>query len=131
MPTEAGGIPQDSLGADFDRVLALRQAEADEFYAELTPDAASADEAMILRQASAGLLWSKQLYYYDVGRWLGGDPGQPPPPEERLAGRNCHWRTFDAFDIMSNGSTPGSPPGTSRFIAWHWRTWIPRSRSTS
>jgi len=101
MPTEAGGIPQDSLGADFDRVLALRQAEADEFYAELTPDAASADEAMILRQASAGLLWSKQLYYYDVGRWLGGDPGQPPPPEQRLAGRNCHWRSFDAFDIMS------------------------------
>ncbi len=97
MPATTGG----TLGADFDRVLALRQGEADEFYAALTPDAASADEAMILRQAFAGMLWSKQLYYYDVGRWLDGDPGQPPPPGQRLAGRNCHWRSFDAFDIMA------------------------------
>ena len=91
----------DPLGADFDRVLALRQAEADEFYAELTPAGASADEAMIMRQAFAGMLWCKQLYYYDVARWLDGDPGQPPPPEQRLTGRNCRWRSFDAFDIMS------------------------------
>ncbi len=82
-------------------MIALRQAEADEFYAELTPDGASADEAMIMRQAFAGMLWCKQLYYYDVGRWLAGDPGQPPPAERRLAGRNSRWRSFDAFDIMS------------------------------
>jgi hypothetical protein len=92
---------RDALGPDFDRVIAQRQAEADEFYAELTPDGASADEAMIMRQAFAGMLWSKQLYYYDVERWLDGDPSQPPPPQERLAGRNSRWRSFDAFDIMS------------------------------
>ena len=91
----------DPLGAGFDQALALRQAEADEFYAELTPAEASADEAMIMRQAFAGMLWCKQLYYYDVARWLDGDPTQPPPPEERLTGRNCRWRSFDAFDIMS------------------------------
>ena len=54
-----------------------RRAEADEFYAELTPAAASEDEARVMRQAFAGMLWSKQLYYYDVRRWLDGDPGQP------------------------------------------------------
>ncbi len=92
---------RDALGGDFDRVIARRQAEADEFYAELTPAGASADEAMIMRQAFAGMLWSKQLFYYEVARWLDGDPGQPPPPPERLTGRNCRWRSFDAFDIMS------------------------------
>ena len=93
--------PQDALGADFDRVIAQRRGEADEFYAELTPDGATADEAMILRQAFAGMLWSKQFYCYDVQRWLDGDPAQPAPPPERLAGRNSRWRSFDAFDIMS------------------------------
>ena len=55
----------------------------------------------MLRQALAGMLWSKQLYYYDVARWLDGDPTQPTPPASRLGGRNARWRTFDAFDIMS------------------------------
>ena len=54
-----------------------------------------------MRQAFAGMLWSKQLYYYDVARWLDGDPTQPRPPASRLAGRNARWRSFDAFDIMS------------------------------
>ena len=76
-------------------------AEADEFYAELTPAGAGADEAMVMRQAFSSLLWSKQLYYYDVSRWLEGDPAQPPPPASRLEGRNARWHHFDAFDIMS------------------------------
>jgi Mannosylglycerate hydrolase MGH1-like glycoside hydrolase domain len=101
---QAGGEPRDrelALGDDFERVVAKRQAEADEFYAELTPPGASSDEANVMRQAFAGMLWSKQLYYYDVSRWLDGDPGQPTPPASRLAGRNTRWRCFDAFDIMS------------------------------
>jgi hypothetical protein len=88
-------------GSGFTEVLATRQAEADEFYDELTPRDASADEAMVMRQAFAGMLWSKQLFYYDVARWLDGDPGQPPPPAGRANGRNARWRNFDAFDIMS------------------------------
>jgi hypothetical protein len=91
----------EALGTDFDRVMARRRAEADEFYAELTPPGASADEAMVMRQAFAGMLWGKQLYYYDVARWLDGDPLQPPPPPGRAAGRNSRWRSFDAFDILS------------------------------
>jgi hypothetical protein len=51
-----------------------RRAEADEFYAELTPATASDDEALVLRQAFAGLLWGKQLYYYDVAALAGRRP---------------------------------------------------------
>jgi hypothetical protein len=96
-PASHGGDPW----LDFDRVGADRKDEADEFYAEVVPEAASADEALVARQALAGMLWSKQLYAYDVARWLDGDPGQPTPPASRLEGRNTRWRTFDAFDIMS------------------------------
>ena len=90
-----------ALGTDFDQVMAERKAEADEFYAELTPASASTDEALVLRQASAGMLWSKQLFYYDVARWLDGDPTQPPPPEARKTARNSKWRNFEGFDIIS------------------------------
>ena len=90
-----------AFGAPFDRVITQRRAEADEFYAELTPHEATADEAMVMRQAFAGMLWSKQLFYYDVARWLDGDPTQPTPPQQRQAGRNSRWRNFDSFDIMS------------------------------
>jgi hypothetical protein len=89
------------LGADFDRIVAARRADADEFYAELTPQRASADEAAVMRQAFSGMLWSKQLYNYDVARWLDGDPAQPAPPPGRRGGRNARWRNFNAFDIMS------------------------------
>jgi hypothetical protein len=54
-----------------------------------------------MRQAFGGMLWSKQLYAYNVGRWLKGDPKTPTPPASRLGGRNSRWRTFNAFDIMS------------------------------
>jgi hypothetical protein len=95
----AGGAVD--LGSDFAQVRARRRAEADEFYAELTPPAACEDEARVMRQAFAGMLWSKQLYNYDVRRWLDGDPGQPAPPASRRAGRNARWPSFNAFDIMS------------------------------
>ena len=100
-PAGAAPRPPAALGADFARVIAARQAEADEFYAGLTPERASTDEAMVMRQAFGGLLWSKQFYYYDVARWLDGDPAQPPPPAQREHGRNSRWRNFNAFDIMS------------------------------
>jgi len=91
----------DALGAEFAAVVSQRRTEADEFYAELTPTSASSDEALVMRQAFAGMLWCKQFYYYDVARWLDGDPDEPTPPNSRLTGRNSRWRSFDAFDIMS------------------------------
>jgi hypothetical protein len=86
-------------GADL--LIATRRAEADEFYAALTPADAGADEAMVMRQAFAGMLWSKQFYHYDVCSWLDGDPAQPPPPSGRGAIRNGGWRHFDALDVIS------------------------------
>ncbi|MGA8370349.1 MAG: hypothetical protein WB765_09495, partial [Acidimicrobiales bacterium] len=89
------------LGSGFDSVVSARRGEADEFYDELTGPTCSEDEALVMRQAFAGLLWSKQFYFYDVRRWLDGDPAQPPPPEGRAGTRNAHWRHLRAFDIMS------------------------------
>jgi hypothetical protein len=89
------------LGHDFDEVMRLRQAEADEFYQELTPAAASPDEALVLRQALAGMLWSKQFFHYDVQRWLEGDPVSPPPPAARQSGRNHDWIHLDNRDVIS------------------------------
>jgi hypothetical protein len=73
-----GAAPADpaALEVGFDQVMILRRAEADEFYTELSPGSASAGEIMVMRQAFAGLLWSKQFYYYEVSRWLDGDPTQ-------------------------------------------------------
>ena len=93
--------PAGAPDIDLDAVIERRHREADEFYAALTPPERSADEALVMRQAFAGMLWGKQLYAFDVDRWLAGDPGQPPPPASRRSGRNARWTHFEAFDIMS------------------------------
>jgi len=100
-PAAAGPAAGTDLGAGFDAVVQQRRQEADEFYRELAPADTTVDAALVMRQAFAGLLWSKQLYAYDVTRWLNGDPTQPPPPPARRAGRNARWGQFQAFDIMS------------------------------
>ena len=91
------GAPADAL----DDLFSSREAEADEFYAALTPADAGADEAAVMRQAFAGMLWGKQYYHLEVGPWLDGDPGQPPPPPGRGAIRNGGWRHLDAEDVIS------------------------------
>ena len=87
--------------SDFDRVFAQRLAEADDFYAELQPPTLTEDERLVQRQAFAGMLWSKQFYYYDVQVWLDGDPGQPPPDPRRKRGRNSEWRHLNTADMIS------------------------------
>jgi hypothetical protein len=86
---------------DFNRVFATRRAEADEFYGELQSDIESADARNVQRQAFAGLIWSKQFYYYDVPEWLRGDAAQPQPPLERRCGRNHEWTHLNNADIVS------------------------------
>ncbi len=85
----------------FDRTFAERRSEADEFYAELQAGIAGEDERRVQRQALAGMLWTKQLYYYDVDQWLDGDPGQPIPPPQRRRGRNREWRHLNNADVIS------------------------------
>ncbi|HEX7165168.1 MAG TPA: hypothetical protein VF223_28475 [Trebonia sp.] len=99
-PKPATGT-SNSFGQAFDVVFDRRKAEADEFYRALTPEGASADEASVMRQAFAGMLWSKQFYHYNVATWLDGDPAQPAPPPDRELNRNARWRNFNAFDILS------------------------------
>ena len=88
-------------GDAFDRVVVARESDADEFYAAIAPEGTSADKMQILRQASAGLVWSKQMYPYNVHRWLDGDPGEPTPPDARQHGRNNTWRHLDSFDVLA------------------------------
>jgi hypothetical protein len=97
----ADAAPADPLGAPFESTMRRREGEADDFYAALRREGASDDQQRIMRQAFAGMLWSKQYYGYNVARWLDGDPGLPPPPPERLTARNATWRHFDAADIIS------------------------------
>ena len=90
-----------SLGADFAQVLMQRIAEADEFYNSILPPEVPEDSRGIVRQSLAGLLWSKQFYYYVVKRWLEGDPACPPPPSQRSAGRNHNWQHIYNSDVLS------------------------------
>src|SRR5262249_14731266 len=89
------------LGKDFDRIFSKRKKEADEFYAGVIPAGLSTDAANVMRQAFAGLLWSKQFYHYVVRQWLEGDPQQPAPPAERLQGRNKDWGHLYNADVIS------------------------------
>ncbi|HWF34422.1 MAG TPA: hypothetical protein VG295_03595 [Solirubrobacteraceae bacterium] len=88
------------LTRSWSTAMRLRAREADAFYASVAP-AATAEEALVMRQAFAGMLWSKQFYSYDVERWLEGDPGRPPPPASRLEGRNAGWRHLYNHDVVS------------------------------
>jgi hypothetical protein len=85
----------------FDKTFALRQREADQFYATVIPQDLSSDAQNVMRQGLAGMLWSKQFYHYVVKDWLQGDPGNPPPPPERWKGRNHEWMHLYNADVIS------------------------------
>lgn len=86
---------------NFQKHIDKEKTNADEFYAEIQKDITSEDEKNVQRQAFAGLLWSKQFYYYDIPEWLNGDPDQPKPPESRKKGRNSDWEHLNNADIIS------------------------------
>jgi len=92
--------PKEPFGARFDRTFRDRITEADEFYAHRLRGE-SEDARAISRQAYAGLLWSKQFYYYVVDEWLHGDPANPPPPDQRTQGRNAEWTYVHCRDVIS------------------------------
>jgi hypothetical protein len=88
------------FGQGFNTLFAERLQEADEFYASVIPRSLDEDSKNVMRQAIAGMLWSKQFYYYDVDRWLeehGADPFNPI----RRAPRNDHWHHMYNKDIVS------------------------------
>jgi hypothetical protein len=84
----------------FETVFQARQQEADEFYQSVTPSSVSPEEANVMRQALAGMLWSKQYYYYDVGKWLKEhrvDPWASQPKQIR----NREWFHMQNDHIIS------------------------------
>jgi hypothetical protein len=89
--------PLDSV----DQIMAQRKAEADQFYETVHPAGAGEDLRLIQRQALAGLIWSKQIYLFDVNQWMEGDNPNWPPPESRKHGRNTHWRHLNSMRILS------------------------------
>ncbi|HEY6532896.1 MAG TPA: hypothetical protein VIY72_11360, partial [Acidimicrobiales bacterium] len=117
--TKGSAPPADALGHGFTEVLRIREAEADEFYAEVVPPGTTTEEARIARQAFAGLLWSRQFYRYDVDRWLDGDPAEPAPPPGRGDVRNGSWRHLDANDVIVMPDTWEYPWFASWDLAFH------------
>lgn len=104
---------------DFDNIFENRLKEADEFYAYIQKDINSDDEKLVQRQAFAGMLWSKQFYYYDVNKWLKGDPSEPTPPLERYSGRNISWQHLNNADIISMPDKWEYPWYASWDLAFH------------
>jgi hypothetical protein len=99
--TTDAAAPKEPFGKEFDDVFTARQSETDAFYAERIPAKLGVDERRVMRQAYAGLLWTKQFYHYVVPDWLHGDPEQPAPPVERHAGRNADWQHLFTRDVLS------------------------------
>lgn len=86
---------------DVDKIVQQRRGEADEFYAAIQPAKATEEEKLIQRRAFAGMLWSKQIYLFDVNRWLEGDNPKFPPPESHKKIRNIHWRHLNSMRVLS------------------------------
>ena len=86
---------------DFEEIFNRRIHEADEFYQTVIPKHLSHDARLVMRQAFAGMLWSKQYYHYVIERWLDGDPAAPKPPAERVRGRNHEWKHLYNADVIS------------------------------
>jgi hypothetical protein len=87
--------------SDFDALFDQRRRETDQFYAVVQEGVEGVDARAVQRQAFAGMIWSKQFFYYDVPRWLSGDPAQPAPPPQRRQGRNREWTHLNNADVIS------------------------------
>ncbi|HKX60670.1 MAG TPA: glucosidase, partial [Verrucomicrobiae bacterium] len=106
-PVDPSGLDQiygkgnGAFGKHFEEVMRGRRQEADQFYASVIPSSLGRDAANVMRQALAGMMWSKQYFYFDVNRWLeerGCDPYLPSP---KRAPRNEHWRHLYNADVIS------------------------------
>jgi Glycosyl hydrolase family 63 C-terminal domain len=100
-PTPGAGTDVGPFGPRFDAVMTDRHLEADEFYAAVIPSSLDADAANVMRQALAGMLWSKQFYNYDVDLWLSERGADPFKPRRRAGPRNDRWHHMHNADVIS------------------------------
>src|SRR5882762_6480018 len=116
--------PEDAQPFDdsFEKMFTQAKNEADEFYDTVIPANLTEDAKSVTRQAFAGMLWSKQFYYYDIKTWLAGDPAEPPPPPQRLKGRNHDWTHLYNSDIISMPDKWEYPWYASWDLAFHCTT---------
>jgi hypothetical protein len=122
-PAQAEASPAAWAGASFTRTVEQRQQEAEAFYETLAGGQLDGERMRILRQAAAGLVWSKQFYPYRVARWLDGDPAEPPPPPGHARIRNTAWRHLDAFDILAMPDPWEYPWFAAWDLAFHAIAW--------
>ncbi|HTZ49925.1 MAG TPA: glucosidase [Verrucomicrobiae bacterium] len=91
----------DDAFTKFDQIFANRAADADEFYERITPKSLSEDERRVHRQALAGMLWSKQYYYFDLDRWLQEHDAHPLIGTHKQSARNAEWSHMLNSDVIS------------------------------
>ena len=92
---------KNSPWADYEQVFSDRLREAEEFYSDIHSGVDDEDARRVQRQALAGMLWNRQCYHYNLFDWLEGDPGQPPPPAQRLQGRNQDWQHLNSDEVLT------------------------------
>jgi hypothetical protein len=109
----------------FDEIFNQRKQEADEFYTSKIPAGIPEDARAVARQGYAGLLWSKQFYYYVIRQWLSGDSAQPPPDPNRKQGRNREWLHLFNRDVISTPDKWEYPWFAAWDLAFHM---IPMAR---
>jgi hypothetical protein len=115
----SSGLAEPELGDTFDALFTQRRYETDRFYAALNPFPSDAELHRVQTTALAGMLWNKQYYFYVVRDWLRGDPAQPPPPPERLKGRNHEWLHLYNDDVISMPDTWEYPWYAAWDLAFH------------
>jgi hypothetical protein len=119
-PVTATAWPGGPFGREFGATVARRHREADAFYASITPPGLDPERSLVMRQALAGMIWSKQFYYLDVDRWLdehGVDPFSPP---DRARGvRNTDWVHLLNHDVISMPDTWEYPWYAAWDLAFH------------
>lgn len=102
--TQEQEMPAAPFDSNFQTTFDKRVAEMRDFYAAVLPASVSPERRRVAMQAYAGLLWSKQFYYYSMEEWISGDPSQPAPPPARhgkKSGRNSEWRHLFNRDVVS------------------------------
>jgi hypothetical protein len=97
----SNGSSASPFGSHFDEVFQTRRLEADDFYAAVIPSCLDADAANVMRQALAGMLWSKQFYHYDVDKWLEERGSDPFKESRKQAPRNDRWHHMYNGDVIS------------------------------
>jgi hypothetical protein len=99
--TQTYGKSDGAFGKHFEQIFTKRKQEADEFFAAVIPSSVGADASTVMRQALAGMMWSKQFYHFDVNRWLRERGNAPVGQAKKPAPRNGQWHHMYNADVIS------------------------------